>query len=154
MTRSGTELTRAALQEFLKGGGTLVGEAVGVHGVSAAYSLVTTAEDLARFFLELMAPRHIDPALVQAMLSDSVRINEKYAWGLGVGIQHGGGEDAIWQWGYNGNYHRALAIFYPKTGTGVVVMTRGLNGSGFLARVAHAAIGGPQFGLDQAIPLE
>jgi pyruvate/2-oxoglutarate/acetoin dehydrogenase E1 component len=35
MTRSGTELTRAALQEFLKGGGTLVGEAVGVHGVSA-----------------------------------------------------------------------------------------------------------------------
>ena len=35
MIRSGSELLRAALQAFLKGGGTLVGEAVGVHGVTA-----------------------------------------------------------------------------------------------------------------------
>ena len=127
---------------------------LGVLGVSAAYSLVTTPADLATFFIELMDPRHLDPARVRAMLSDSVVVNDRYSWGLGVGLQHGGPEDAIWHWGNNDDFHRALAVFYPKTGTGVVVMTRGRGGSRTLAWIAHQAIGGAQFGLDFAIPMD
>ena len=58
-------------------------------GVSAAYSLVTTPDDLARFFLELVDPHHLDRNLVGAMLTASMPVNDRYSWGLGVGLQHG-----------------------------------------------------------------
>jgi CubicO group peptidase (beta-lactamase class C family) len=123
----------------------------GGKAVSAAYSLVTTPADLALFFTELLQPRMISEDLIEQMLSDSVKINEHYSWGLGVGLQHGGGDTAIWQWGDNADYHKALAIFFLNSRTGIVVMASGKNGDKVFQDIAHDAIGGAYYGLQRGI---
>jgi CubicO group peptidase (beta-lactamase class C family) len=122
----------------------------GEKAVSAAYSLVTTPSDLAQLFLELLNPRMVSRNLVEQMLSDSVKINEHYSWGLGVGIQHGNGDTAIWHWGNNENYCRSLAVFFPKSCTGVVIMTEGRDGDKIYKDIAHDAIGGSYYGLERS----
>jgi hypothetical protein len=123
----------------------------GGNAVSAAYSLVTTPADLALFFEELLETQMIDSSLIEEMLSDSVKINEHYSWGLGVGLQHGGGDTAIWQWGDNADYHKALAIFFPSSKTGILVMARGKNADRVFQDIAHDAIGGSYYGLQYGI---
>ena len=41
--------------------------------------------------MELMDPKLLSSAMAREMLSDSSNINAHNAWGLGMGIQHGGG---------------------------------------------------------------
>ena len=123
----------------------------GGKAVSAAYSLVTTPADLALFFEELLDPKMISANLVALMFSDSVKINEHYSWGLGVGLQHGNGDTAIWHWGNNDNYHKSLAVFFLKSKTGVIIMTKGKNGEKIYQDVAHEAIGGSYYGLEKSV---
>jgi hypothetical protein len=73
----------------------------------------------------------------------AVTIDDHYGWGLGVGLQTGGAEDAIWQWGDN-NPHRALAIFYRQSKTGVVVVAEGAKANRTFSDIAHQAVGGSQ----------
>jgi CubicO group peptidase (beta-lactamase class C family) len=123
----------------------------GSKAVSAAYSLVTTPSDLALFFTELLKPRMISESLIEQMLSDSVTINEHYSWGLGVGLQHGNGDTAIWQWGDNADYHKTLVIFFRNSSTGIIVMARGKNADRAFQDIAHDAIGGSYYGLEESI---
>lgn len=123
----------------------------GTKTVSAAYSLVTTPSDVAQFFIELLNPGMVSGSLVEQMLSDSVKINEHYSWGLGVGIQHGNDDTAIWHWGNNDNYYKSLAVFFLKSGTGVVIMTKGKDGDKIYQDIAHDAIGGSYYGLERSV---
>jgi len=123
----------------------------GTKAVSAAYSLVTTPADVGLFFLELLDPMMISEALAEQMRSDSVKINRHYSWGLGVGIQHGNDDTAIWNWGNNENYYKSLVVFFLKSGTGVVIMTKGKNGDKIYQDIAHEAIGGSYYGLERSV---
>jgi CubicO group peptidase (beta-lactamase class C family) len=125
----------------------------GTTSVGAAYTLVSNPTELALFFTELLDPKHIDPAIVDKMLSPAVTIDEHYRWGLGIGLQTGGSEDAIWQWGDN-SPNRALAIFYRQSKTGVVIMARGEKADLIFGEIAHQAVGGSQYGLDSKVPFD
>jgi CubicO group peptidase (beta-lactamase class C family) len=123
----------------------------GTKSVSAAYSLVTTPHDLALFFMELMDPKNIDPNLIKLMVTPTVAIDQRYSWGLGIGIQTGGSEDAVWHWG-NNNPWRMLAVFYKASRTGAILMMKGDESAKIYAGLIHEAIGGPQYGFENAIP--
>lgn len=101
--------------------------------------------------MELMDPRHIDPDLVDQMLSPAVSVNKHYSWGLGIGLQTGGSEDAIWQWGNNSPSHMSLAVIYRTSKTGVIVMMDGKKASEIYADIVHQAIGGPRYGFENTI---
>jgi len=119
----------------------------GIKHIYASGGLVTTAHDLALFFIELMQPTHLAKDLVHEMLSDAVRIDRHNAWGLGIALQHGNGQDEIWHNGNNGNVWESLAFFSPRNGAGVIVMTKGKYGYRAYANMIHYVIGGSYYGL-------
>jgi|WetSurMetagenome_2_1015567.scaffolds.fasta_scaffold01400_11 CubicO group peptidase (beta-lactamase class C family) len=130
-----------------------ISRADGTTSVGAAYTLVSTPTELALFFEELLDPKHIDAAIVDTMLSPAVTIDEHYQWGLGIGLQTGGPEDAIWHWGNNSPY-RSLVIFYRQSRTGVIIMAKGEKADLIFGDIAHQAIGGSQYGLESKIPAD
>jgi CubicO group peptidase (beta-lactamase class C family) len=104
--------------------------------------------------MELMQPRHLDPALVAQMLRAHVRVSERVSWGLGVGIQHGPQGNSFWHWGLNPGYE-SLMVGYPEQKIGVVVLTNGGPGGAGLKvarRVAHRAIGGDHYSYWNEVP--
>jgi CubicO group peptidase (beta-lactamase class C family) len=118
----------------------------GKKWVSAAGGLVTTPTELAYFFIELLNPKHIRSETAREMLSDSIRIDGNNSWGLGVGIQHGNGENLIWHSGNNGRIWWSFACFSVPDQTGIIVMTKGRNGYKIYQEIAHYAIGGSFYG--------
>jgi hypothetical protein len=95
---------------------------------NAAYSLRTTAPNLAKFLLELTFPQHLDPALTTEMTSPQVKSEENQSWGLGIGIQHDLRGNILFQSGNNSDFH-ALMVIDQKQRNGVVVLTNGQNGA-------------------------
>ncbi len=114
--------------------------------ISAAGGLVTTPRELAGFLIELMNPEHIQSGLLKEMLSDSKKIDDNNAWGLGIGIQHGNGIDTFWHTGNNGNVWWSFMCFSIENKTGIIVMTKGKNGYRIYQDIAHYAIGGSYYG--------
>jgi CubicO group peptidase (beta-lactamase class C family) len=118
----------------------------GKKRVSAAGGLLTCPRELAYFFIELMNPKHIRPETAREMLADSIGIDGNNSWGLGVGIQHGNGQKLLWHSGNNGNMWWSFACFSVPDKTGIIVMTKGRNGSRIYQEIAHYAIGGSFYG--------
>jgi CubicO group peptidase (beta-lactamase class C family) len=114
------------------------------YDIVAAGGLLSTAPDLARFLVELMAPTRLSTTRAREMLSPQVRIDDSLAWGLGIGLQHTESGDSIWHWGQNPGFE-SLMIGYPSEQLGVVVLTNGgpgLAGLTLAREIAHRAIGG------------
>ncbi len=114
---------------------------------NAAFSLHTTAPDFARFlggFLALgpdWARQPAGPASAE-MLTRQVRVDDTLSWGLGWGLEHGAGGDALWQWGDNRGF-KGFAIGYRDTGLGIVVLTNGDNGLRLCREVVTRVTGRP-----------
>ena len=125
---------------------------------NAAYSLVTTASDYARFLAALLAPERAAPhglsgASVAAMLKHQVRADARdpierpgrargreVFWGLGWGLNTTAGGDVVYHSGANRTGFRSYCQFSPARGTGIVVMTNGLGGGELWTRLI-AAVG-------------
>ncbi len=125
---------------------------------NAAYSLVTTASDYARFLAALLDPGHAAPqflsaASVAAMLRHHVRADAREPierpgrargrevfWGLGWGLNTTASGDVVYHSGANRTGFRSYCQFSPERGTGIVVMTNGLGGGELWTRLI-AAVG-------------
>lgn len=125
---------------------------------NAAYSLVTTASDYARFLAALLDPGHAAPqflsgASVAAMLRHQVRADAREPierpgrargrevfWGLGWGLNTTASGDIVYHSGANRTGFRSYCQFSPERGTGIVVMTNGLGGGELWTRLI-AAVG-------------
>ena len=125
---------------------------------NAAYTLVTTAPDYARFLTALLDPKAfgekaLSPAGVEAMLRRAVRADARdpierpgrarggaVFWGLGWGINEAPGGDVIYHSGANQTGFRCYSQLSPSRGTGIVVLTNGLGGGPLWTRLV-AAIG-------------
>ena len=125
---------------------------------NAAYSLVTTASDYARFLAALLdpasaAPHGLSAASVAAMLKHQVRAEARdpierpgrakgreVYWGLGWGLNTTAAGDVVYHSGANRTGFRSYCQFSPGRGTGIVVMTNGLGGSELWTRLI-AAVG-------------
>jgi CubicO group peptidase (beta-lactamase class C family) len=125
---------------------------------NAAYTLVSTAPDYARFLTALLDPGAFGPkalsrAGVDGMLRHAVRADARdpierpgrarggaVFWGLGWGINETPGGDVVYHSGANQTGFRSYAQLSPARGTGIVVLTNGLGGGPLWTRLV-AAIG-------------
>jgi CubicO group peptidase (beta-lactamase class C family) len=125
---------------------------------NAAYSLVTTAGDYARFLAALLdpagaAPNGLSAASVAAMLTHQVRADARdpierpgrgkgreVFWGLGFGLNTTASGDVVYHSGANSTGFRSYAQFSPERGTGLVILTNGLGGGELWTRLV-AAVG-------------
>jgi len=111
---------------------------------NAAYSLVTTAADYARFLAAILDPERAVPhglsaASVAAMLKHQVRADARDPssaragrgarglLGLGWGLNTTAEGDVVYHSGANRTGFRSYCQFSPERGTGIVVMTNGLG---------------------------
>jgi CubicO group peptidase (beta-lactamase class C family) len=102
---------------------------------SAAWSLLTTAEDYARFLLAMLVPgthstSDRDAAIVAEMLTPhtSIRDQPQLHWSLGWGLQETATGAAFWHWGGPQNGYASYVIGVPVERRGAVVLTNGTNG--------------------------
>lgn len=108
----------------------------------AASSVRATARDMAKFLIELSAPRLLDRGTAEQMLAPQVQLAQDLSWGLGPGLQHSAEGDALWQWGQHIDF-QSVMIIYPDHGFGVVVLTNSdLLNPDVAINIAHRAIGG------------
>jgi CubicO group peptidase (beta-lactamase class C family) len=115
--------------------------------VNAAWSLLTTGEDYARFLIGLMQGHGLQPGTLSQSLdrqiqvsSERVETEERLYWGLGWGLQYGNGGRAIWQWGHNNGF-RAYLLAYPDRRDAFVYFTNSDNGLS-IARALLALVEG------------
>jgi CubicO group peptidase (beta-lactamase class C family) len=99
---------------------------------NAAASLVTSAEDYARF----LAVAIRNPELGR----QQVTINEFLGWDLGWAIERAAGHVYLWQWGDNGGF-KNFVLAEPSTGGTIFVFTNGDAGARVYDRVLTHATG-------------
>ena len=125
-----------------------------VHA-NAAYTLYTTAEEYARFLIEVMKPnRSAGYSLLQAsvdtMLSPQVRVDVREPigrpgdargsavyWGLGWSLTTTRGGKMAHHSGANRSGFRCFSQFSLKRGTGIVIMTNGVRGDELWGRLIN-----------------
>ncbi|MGA7991946.1 MAG: serine hydrolase, partial [Thermoanaerobaculia bacterium] len=123
---------------------------------NAAYTLLTTAADYARFLAALLdpgraAPHGLSGVSVAAMLKRQVRADAREPierpglargrevfWGLGWGLNTTASGDVAHHSGANRTGFRSYCQFSPERGTGIVVMTNGLGGGELWTRLISA----------------
>lgn len=113
---------------------------------NAAYTLYTTAEDYAKFIIEMMKPSNSDVALtnemISLMLTHQVRMDTRdvidrpgrnfglFAYrGLGWVIDSTISGNIVYHSGSNQTGFRCYSQFNQREGSGIVIMTNGENGS-------------------------
>lgn len=110
---------------------------------NAAWSLHTTAPDFARFVGALLGaaePGPLDGRGVEEMLRPHTPLHGPLAWGLGWGLQHEpGGEALFWHWGDNYGY-KAFAAGSRSHAAGVVVLTNGNAGLAAAERLVQEVL--------------
>lgn len=112
---------------------------------NAAASLLTTAEDYARFLTRVVAPPgepglDLAPATRRAMVTPVVALNRALSWGLGWGIQHDEQGTLLWHWGANNSF-RNFTIADQVHGRAIVVFTNSENGPRVYERVIAGVTG-------------
>lgn len=113
---------------------------------SASAGLYTTANDYAKFLIEIIQPTtkdqfHLSEKMTTEMLKPGVKVSDKISWGLGWGIEHDDAEGAFWHWGDWGIF-RNFAMAYRKQKSGVVVLTNSFHGPKVYREIIPKAIGG------------
>jgi len=110
--------------------------------VMAPASFRTTAEDMARFLIELSDPKYLSPEMASLLKTPQIKLSDELSWGLGPGIQQSQQGIALWQWGQNIDF-QSVIIIYPEQGFGIVVLTNSDSGEPDVAiDIAYRAIGG------------
>lgn len=120
---------------------------------NAAYSLVTTAPDYARFLAAILDPESAAPygparVLIAEMLRHQVRADARdpierpgrarggaVHWGLGWGLNETPGGQIVHHSGANSTGFRCYSQLSPSRGTGIVILTNGLGGGELWTRL-------------------
>jgi CubicO group peptidase (beta-lactamase class C family) len=123
-----------------------------VHA-NAGYSLYISAEDYARFLVEMMkadrsAPCSVSRASVEEMLRPQTGLGEREPierpgrakgfavyWGLGWSLNETASGWIAHHSGANSSGFRCFSQFHPDKGTGLVIMTNGLGGGDLWTRI-------------------
>ncbi len=114
---------------------------------NAAASMHTTADDFAKFIVEMFKPSlkdkfHLSEKLTDEMLKPQVKVNDSLAWGLGWGIQQSKSGNTYFHWGNNNNRFKNFAVFSKDQKIGLIVFTNSGNGLRLCKKFVPLAIGG------------
>lgn len=102
---------------------------------NAGFSLYTTADDYARFLIEVSradrtAPHSLGRAALDEMLAPAVETDKPGIWrGLGWAIDRQAEGHVVSHSGANGTGFRCHAQFDPQTRRGIVIMTNAIGGA-------------------------
>lgn len=123
---------------------------------TAAASLLTNAEDYAKFLIAVLNGEGLKTQTRFEMLTPQIRVNEKctictnrpveklsteIGWGLGFGLETTDQGTSFWHWGDNGNV-KAYFTVSDKTKNGVVFFADSANGLSFLKEIINDSIDG------------
>ncbi|MEM9952666.1 MAG: serine hydrolase domain-containing protein [Chloroflexota bacterium] len=103
---------------------------------NAAFSLMTTADDYAKFMLTMLADDYQSIADVMLSPEQGVAAKDGFYWGNGWGIEDTPKGRYFWQWGA-GTDERHLAIGNQETGWATVIMTTDNEGTDNGLAFAH-----------------
>ncbi len=106
----------------------------------AAASMYTTAGDYARFVGAVLGGEGLTETSKREMYTPQILIQGDDSWGLGFGIQRGGTEDALWQWG-DYEIFQNFVMAYPNRGVAVVYLSNSNNGLGIRDEIVRTAMG-------------
>ncbi len=109
-----------------------------------AWSLHSTAEDLAKFTLAIMNVRpdsHVDQ-----MTQVYIQVSPDNHWGLGLGLGRGSQGEYFFHTGDNPGF-KALILGFPDTGSGLVVLANGDRGAVVAEGIARQLFGEKAFNL-------
>jgi Beta-lactamase class C and other penicillin binding proteins len=102
---------------------------------NAAYSLLSTPTDMAKFNMEICHPTLLKPETVNQMLSPMVKWQKNIYWGLGMGLLKHPSENYFWHWG-NNYYYCSIMITGRNSKRGLVIMTNGDTGMALAQNLA------------------
>ena len=111
---------------------------------NAAFTLYTSAEDYARFLVEILredrdGEHSISAATRREMLTPVAHRDEQDAdWGLGWGLSRFQGRRRVYHGGANGTGFRCLSEFFPESGDGLVIMTNAIGGKALCAELVES----------------
>ena len=101
---------------------------------NAAFTLYTSAEDYARFLVEILKTDRNSPHSLSAAMRDEMltafshRDDQNADWGLGWGLRTIHGRRQVFHSGSNGTGFRCYSEFFPDDGDGLVIMTNAVGG--------------------------
>jgi len=118
---------------------------------NAAGSLLTTAEDYAKFILAIVNSIGIREETVDNILTTQIQapvafdnysaMSETISWGLGIGLQQTDLGKAFWHWGDNDDF-KCFTITYPNEKIGLVYFTNSYNGLLIANKLIRLTLGG------------
>lgn len=118
---------------------------------NSAGSLLTTANDYAKFMLALLNHIGIQESTVNQMLSQQIEVPIEFGdeselsdhvfWGLGIGLQFTDQGSAFWHWGDNHDF-KCFMVAFPESEIGLVFFTNSYNGLMIAKELLQTAIGG------------
>jgi len=120
------------------------------RGGGLAWSLHSTAGDLAVFVLELMRLDRDGSGAVGSMMEPQVAVSDVTAWGMGIGLVDGPDGRAFFHTGQNLGFE-ALMVGLPVSGDGIVILTNGSGGLRVAEDVACDVLGPVARGMADAI---
>jgi CubicO group peptidase (beta-lactamase class C family) len=124
------------------------------YKASPAGTLRTSAQDLAKFLIEIASPRHLKMNTAEFLRTAQIKLSDNLAWGMGPGILYSEQGYALWQWGQHIDF-QSIMIIYPEHKFGVVVCTNNdLLNPDVALEIAYRAIGGSFEPLRMAIHLQ
>lgn len=112
----------------------------GEERANVAASYHTTAQDMARFMVEIMDGAHLGSALHRRMLSERVHVAGPFYWSLGPGIRMSEAGETLWSRGSAMGFE-SLMVMDPTRRAGVVVLTNSREGGELAQDVARNVLG-------------
>ena len=126
---------------------------------SAAWSLLTTAADYARFLSAMLDPDHdhaghLNATSVAAMLTAQVGVGNRpnLRWGLGWGLQETAQGSAFWHWGGPQNGYTSYTATLITQRKGIVILTNSETGLRLCEAIAHLVFRCPQPAFEWLLP--
>ena len=116
------------------------------YGCNAAASLITTADDYAKFILAVLQKEGLSDRTFSLMLDPSVKIFSysnflgKIFWSQGFSILDEGKNQMFFHWGDDYDY-KCFMAFCPHTGNAVVFFTNSENGLNIKNKIVEHTLG-------------
>ena len=107
---------------------------------NAAASFHTTAQDMARFMIEVMDGAKLGPEMRDRMLGERVAVGGPFSWSLGPGVRQDGLRETFWTRGSAMGFE-SLLVMDPSRRAGVVVLTNSREGGELAQDIARNVLG-------------